>query len=125
MTKPTNSKSTSSTVSAPQGRRFDETFKLDAVQLRERTGRPRAQVARDLGVSQVTLAAWETRYGTGGAGAGTRSAATSAGAGPAGAVASLAEVARLRAELEHMTRQRDILKKAMAIVSQEQRSALK
>ena len=39
--------------------------------------------------------------------------------------AALAEVARLRAELEHMTRQRDILKKAMAIVSQEQRSGSK
>ncbi|RYD34868.1 MAG: transposase [Verrucomicrobiaceae bacterium] len=125
MTKPTDSKTSSSSQPAPQGKRFDETFKLDAVQLRERSGRPRAQVARDLGVSQVTLAAWETRYGAGGTGAGTRSAATSPGAGPAGTVAALAEVARLRAELEHMTLQRDILKKAMAIVSQEQRGALK
>ena len=35
---------------------------------------------------------------------------------------ALAEVARLRAELEHMTRQRDILKKAMAIMGQDQKS---
>ena len=124
MTKPADSKPSFSSGAA-QGRRFDETFKLDAVQLREQTGRPRAQVARDLGVSQVTLAAWEARYGSGGAGAGTRRAAASPGAGPAGTVAALAEVARLRAELEHMTRQRDILKKAMAIVSQEQRSGSK
>lgn len=41
--KPANSKSTSSTELASQGRRFDEAFKLDAVQLREQTGRPRAQ----------------------------------------------------------------------------------
>lgn len=110
---------------ALRSKRYDEQFKLDAVRLRQQTGRPRAQVARDLGVSDVSLAAWETRYGTAGAAAVTRSAATQAGAGPRSAVAALAEVARLRAELEHMTRQRDILKKAMAIVSQEARSTSK
>ena len=40
-------------------------------------------------------------------------------------MAALAENARLKAELEHMTRQRDILKKAMAIVSQDPKSALR
>ena len=110
---------------APTGRRYDETFKLDAVRLRQQSGRPRAQVARDLGVSEVTLAVWETRYGTEGAGAVPRSAATKAGAGPLSAVAALAEVARLRAELEHVTRQRDILKKAMTIMGQEPRSSSK
>jgi transposase-like protein len=54
-----------------------------------------------------------------------RSAATPAGAGPLSAVAALAEVARLQRELEWMTRQRDILKKAMAIVSQEPRNTSK
>ena len=110
---------------ARQSRRYDESFKLDAVRLRQQTGRPRAQVARDLGVSDVTLAAWETRYGTEAAGAVPRSAATKAGAGGLSAVAALAEVARLRAELEHMTRQRDILKKAMAIIGQDPKNALK
>ena len=93
--------------------------------LRQQAGRPRAQVARDLGVSQVSLAAWEARYGTEGAVAMPRSVATKASAGPLSAVAALADNARLRAELEHMTRQRDILKKAMAIVSQEARNPLK
>ncbi|MDB6132509.1 MAG: Integrase core domain [Verrucomicrobiales bacterium] len=41
MTKHTESKPATSTASAPQGRRFDETFKPDAVQLREQTGRLR------------------------------------------------------------------------------------
>src|SRR6187549_420796 len=109
---------------ARQSRRYDESFKLDAVRLRQQTGRSRAQVARDLGVSDVTLAAWETRYGTGAAGAVAGSAATPAGPGGLSAVAALAEVARLRAELEHMTRQRDILKKAMAIIGQDPKSAL-
>jgi transposase-like protein len=119
---------TSDSVRTPAGarsKRYDEQFKLDAVRLRQQTGRPRAQVARDLGISDVSLAAWETRYGTQGAGAVARSAATQAGAGPLSAVAALAEVARLQRELEWMTRQRDILKKAMAIVSQEPRSTLK
>lgn len=110
---------------ARQSRRYDESFKLDAVRLRQQTGRPRAQVARDLGVSDVTLAAWEARYGTEAAGAVARSAATKAGAGRLSAVAALAEVARLHAELEHMTRQRDILKKAMAIIGQDPKSPLK
>lgn len=130
MTKPADSKPAPAPASAAkaasaQGRRYDETFKLDAVRMREQSGRPRAEVARDLGVSQITLAAWEARHGAGGAGAGTRSAATRPGAGPAGAVAALAEVARLRAELEHMTRQRDILKKAMGIMGQELRTGSK
>lgn len=104
------------------GTRYDETFKLDAVRLRQQAGRPRAQVARDLGVSEVSLAAWEARYGTEGAAATPRSAATKASAGPLSAVAALAENARLRADLEHMTRQRDILKKAMAIMGQDQKT---
>ena len=104
-----------------RSKRYDEQFKLDAVRLRQQTGRPRAQVARDLGISDVSLAAWEARYGTE-AGALPRSAATQAGAAPLSAVAALAEVARLQRELEWMTRQRDILKKAMAIVSQEPRN---
>lgn len=110
------------TSTGARSKRYDEQFKLDAVRLRQQSGRPRAQVARDLGVSDVSLAAWEARYGTEGAGAVTRSAATQAGAGPLSAVAALAEVARLQRELEWMTRQRDILKKAMAIVSQEPRN---
>jgi transposase len=94
-------------------RHYDETFKRDAVRLLEQSGRPRAQVARDLGASDVSLATWQARHGSAGAGAG----ATGAGEGSGGIVAALAEVGRLKAELEHMTRQRDILKKAMAIVS--------
>lgn len=102
-------------------RQYDETFKRDAVRLLEQSGRPRAQVARDLGVSDVSLATWQARHGS----AGASSVAAGAGDGSGGIVAALAENARLRAELEHITRQRDILKKAMAIVSQEPKGGLK
>lgn len=99
-------------------RHYDGAFKQDAVRLLEQSGRPRAQVARDLGVSDVSLATWQARYGCAGTGAGAEE-------GPGAMVAMLAENARLKAELEHMTRQRDILKKAMAIVSQEPKGGLK
>ena len=57
MSQPTESASTSPNPGSPKGRRFDETFKRDAVRLREQSGRPRAQVARDLGYpSTVELA---------------------------------------------------------------------
>lgn len=55
-----SSKTTTKEAGASRtGRRYDETFKRDAVRLRQQTGRPRAQVARDLGVSEVSLSAWE------------------------------------------------------------------
>ena len=76
-------------------------------------------------MSDITLAAWEKRYGAEGAGAVPRSEATKGGAGALSPVAALAEVARLRAELEHMTRQRDILKKAMVILGQDGKGNLK
>jgi transposase len=107
------------------GVRYDETFKLDAVRLCQDGERSRAQISRDLGVSQVSLAAWEARYGAEGAVVSPRSVATRANEGPLSAVAALAEVGRLRAELDHMTRQRDILKKAMSIMGQEPRSGLR
>jgi len=117
-----NTKTDKAAGAARTGKRYDETFKLDAVRLRQQAGRSRAQVARDPGVSEVSLAAWEARYGTERAGAVARSAATQAGAGPLSALAALAEVARLKAELEHMTRQRDILKKTMAIMGQDHKT---
>jgi transposase len=98
-------------------RQYDETFKRDAVRLPEQSGGPRAQAARDPGVSGVSLATWQARHGSAGPGA-------AGAADPAGAAALLAENARLKAELEHITRQRDILKKAMAIVSQERRGGV-
>ena len=55
--------------------RYDEAFKLDAVRLLQQSGRPRIQVARDLGVSDVSLALWETRYGAEGAAGSPRSEA--------------------------------------------------
>lgn len=104
-------------------RRYDEQFKRDAVALVE-SGRKASQLARELGISPWNLRDWKERYGTGAAA--VRQPARSAGLaneGSPSAVAAAVELADLRRELEATRRQRDILKKALAIVAQEDASA--
>jgi len=100
-------------------RHFDEQFKRDAAALLE-GGRGTTQLARELGVSQWNLRDWKARFGTGGAAAGRAArGAQPAGGAAAGPVALAVELADLRRELGAVCRQRDILKKALAIVAQE------
>jgi transposase len=99
----------------------DEAFKEQAVSLMAEGTRTIAALAGELGVCSKTLRNWRQRYGA--AGAVARSAETSLrasaqGGGARGPVALAAEVARLQADLRHVTIQRDILKKALAIVGQ-------
>lgn len=104
-------------------RAFDEQFKRDAVALLE-GGRKAAQLARELGISTWNLRDWKARYGTGGAVASqpeARSARLASAGGP-GAVAAAVEIAALRRELDAIHRQNDILKKALAIVAQQEGS---
>lgn len=82
-------------------RTFEEQFKRDAVALLE-GGRKAAQHARELGISPWNLRDWKARSGTGGAGA------------------AAVEIAALRRELDAIHRQNDILKKALAIVAQQE-----
>jgi transposase len=90
-------------------RYYDEEFKRNAVQLLEAGQRSAVQLARELGVSDCSLGKWKRRYGSAAAG------------DPATELA--AEVAQLRRQLETVSRQRDILKKALAILGQENSSA--
>lgn len=92
------------------GRRYDREFKENAVAL-VRGGRSATQVARDLGVSTWSLNRWV--------------ALTKAGVAP-GEPKTLAaetpeqrELRRLRQENDYLRRQRDILKKAVGILSAE------
>lgn len=104
-------------------RHFDEQFKRDAVALLE-GGRGITQLARELGVSQWNLRDWKALFATGGAAAGRPArGAQQAGGGAAGCVALAVELADLRRELDAVARQRDILKKALAIVAQENPNA--
>ena len=97
------------------GRRFDEEFKRDAVRMLESRIRTAEQLAAELGVSSWSLKRWAKVYGQDSAAGGPP------GGGPpvADGAALMLENARLRRELERVSRQRDILKKALGILGQE------
>lgn len=82
-------------------------FKQEAVRLVTTQGLSRAQVARDLGISQDTIGRWVRAHGP------VQREPDAPGAAP-----SAVELARLRRENEHLRRERDILKKALGIFSQ-------
>ncbi|WP_395748880.1 transposase [Prosthecobacter sp.] len=105
-------------------RAFDEQFKLDAVALLE-GGRKIAQLARDLNISHWNLRDWKRRYGAGAAVESQPSARSArlASAGGSSAVAAAVELAAMRRELDAVRAQNDILKKALAIVAQQESSA--
>lgn len=97
---------------AAERKSYPEAFKREAVRLMETSGKPIAQIARDLGVKDNHLYRWRGLYGS------QRQAATN---GSPASVAELeAEVKRLRREVEVLRQERDILKKAMSIVSRSQ-----
>jgi transposase len=113
-----------SNTGAAKRRHYDEEFKREVVALILQGGRSINVLARELGISHWNLRDWKALYGTGAAAAGlpARSAVQARG-GAASPVAMAAEMADLRRELEAVCRQRDILKKALAIVGQENLSA--
>lgn len=110
--------------SSPQAKRFSTEFQQEAVRILE-AGRSATQLSRELGVSTWSLGRWRKRHGMGGAGAGPLGRSPKgARAGDTDAVALADEVSQLRAELHAITRQRDILKKALAILGQESLHAI-
>ena len=120
-----NPKTEQTTPTKVKRKHYDEQFKRDAVALLE-GGRGATQLARELGVSQWNLRDWKEVFGTGGAAAsGQVRGAQQAGDGAASSVALAVELADLRRELDAVARQRDILKKALAIVAQENPNALR
>ena len=85
-------------------RRFDEDFKQGAVRLVTETGKPIAQVARELGVNEGTLGNWcavERRRREGNATGLSES--------------ERAELVRLRKENSELRMQRDVLKRSVAL----------
>ncbi len=92
------------------GRRYEREFKSNAVAL-VRGGRTITDVARNLGVSKWSLGHW---------------VAQARGGPPLSEPKTLSvetpdqrELRRLRQEIEYVSRQRDILKKALGILSAE------
>jgi transposase len=84
--------------------KFDEDFKQGAVQLVFETGKPIAQVARELGISDGTLGNWVAK------------ARQQRDGGDAPLSESeRAELARLRKENIELRMQRDVLKRSVAL----------
>jgi transposase len=85
-------------------RKFDLEFKRGAVDLVRETGRPIAQVARELGINEATLGNWvdKDRKARGDDG-GTLSES------------EREELVRLRREVTELRMQRDVLKRSTAL----------
>ena len=94
----------------PTARRYDREFKENAVAL-VRGGRTITSVARDLGITTWSLGRWVQLANTGG---GQRESATLAAESE-----EQREMRRLRQENDYLRQQRDILKKALGILSAE------
>ena len=91
-----------------RGRRYDADFKENAVAL-VKSGRTIVEVARDLGVTTWSLRHWVARKNKG---EDFHQPRTLAAETP-----EQREIRRLRDQISYLNRQRDILKKALAIVS--------
>lgn len=89
---------------AESRRRFDQDFKEGAVRIVRETGRPVAQVARELGVNEGTLGSWvmlDRRRGGDGNGGLDED--------------ERAELSRLRKENAELAMERDVLKRSVAL----------
>ena len=84
-------------------RKFDEDFRRGAVQLVFETGKPIAQVARELGINEGTLGNWCARERACGGGDGALTES------------ERAELERLRRENAELAMQRDVLKRSVAL----------
>jgi transposase len=90
-------------------RKYTEELKREAVRLMETSGKAIAEIARDLGINDNNLYRWRRSYGSPSA------------VNRNGDVAEMeAELKRLRREVAVLRQERDILKKAMSIVSRSQ-----
>jgi transposase len=90
-------------ASKGEQRRFDEGFKAEAARLSYESGRSVAQVARNLGISERNLWRWRR--------------VVSARGGGGSVVEDSDELKRLRRQLAEVTEERDVLKKALSVLS--------
>jgi transposase len=86
-------------------------FKVEAVQLAQSSGKPLAQIARDLGIADSTLHHWCKLFSEQGG---------QAFPGSGHQTLQEEEMRRLKRELDITRQERDILKKALAIFSRNQ-----
>ena len=91
-------------IEMPEKRnKYDREFREGAVRIVEETGKPIAQVARDLGVNEGTLGNWVQRARADRQGRGELSEA------------DYEELKRLRAEVAELRMERDVLKRSVVL----------
>ena len=105
-------------TSVPSRRKFDETFKAEAVHNWLSSGKSATVIAQELGLSPERLYAWRRRFGP--ADAGGRAAA---GPKPGSSADLQSQLDAARREVRHLREQRDILKKTLGILSEPSPSA--
>ncbi len=91
---------------------YTREFKQEAVRLAQTSGKPIAQVARELGISDTSIHQWRKELAENG---------SEAFPGKGHQTALEEENRRLKRELERVQQERDILKKAVGIFSRESR----
>jgi transposase len=109
-------------MSRPQ-HNYSTEFRQEAVDLLLSSGRALKEVARDLGVSSSSLRLWRIQARSNGRV--TQVSSTQSKDWSEAPVADpTAEIRRLHRENEYLRRQRDILKKAVSILSEDPQSGM-
>ncbi len=109
-------------MSKPHGN-YSTEFRQQAVDLLLSSGRPLKVVAVDLGISANSLRLWRNRALRNG-GVTQVSSTKSKDWSGAPVVDAAAEIRRLHRENEYLRRQREILKKAVSILSEDPQSGM-
>jgi transposase len=94
-------------------KRYDREFKRDAVELLLRSGKPLKPLAKELGVSDTSLRLWRDTH------LGKLEGGSHGTSGELTAHEMAEEIGRLRKEVDTLRRQREILKKALSILSEQ------
>ena len=94
-------------------RKFDQTFKREAVQNWLASGKSAPVIAKELGLLPNRLYAWRKRFAPADAGGGA-----AAGAKPRTVAELQNELDAARREIARISEQRDILKKTLGILSE-------
>ena len=92
------------------GKRFDKEFNIEAVRLASEPGNTQSKIERDLGISQGIISRWKREL---------RKDGDQAFPGKGRLKPDDDEMRRLKRENERLRRERDILKKAVAIFSED------
>ncbi len=105
-------------IPAKVRRKFDDTFRREAVNHWLTSGKSAEVIAVELGLNSNQLYAWRQRFAP--ADAGGKAAA---GAKPATLAEAQAQLEAAQREIRHLREQRDILKKTLGILSEPPPSA--